>query len=179
MVGINGIRIGGRMRNIKYIVIHATGTSSDTSIDSIKNYWFNPKNKGGLGWKTGGYHYIIKSNGEIINMYGLNTVTNGVYGFNQNSVHISYIGGKDGVDTRTDEQKESILKVIKVVYSKLRRYQDVSSIKIRGHRDFSDDLNGNNIIDPWERIKECPCFDAIEEYGWIQGNEALKDNKLR
>jgi N-acetyl-anhydromuramyl-L-alanine amidase AmpD len=34
--------------------------------------------------------------------------------------------------------------------------------KIQGHRDFSPDKNRNGKVDPWERIKECPCFDAIE-----------------
>ena len=36
--------------------------------------------------------------------------------------------------------------------------------KIQGHRDFSPDTNHNGVVDPWERIKECPCFDAIPEY---------------
>jgi hypothetical protein len=35
---------------------------------------------------------------------------------------------------------------------------------IMGHRDTSKDTNHNGIIDPWERIKECPCFDAMVEY---------------
>jgi N-acetylmuramoyl-L-alanine amidase len=34
--------------------------------------------------------------------------------------------------------------------------------RIRGHRDFSKDLNGNGIIEPREWIKACPCFDAAE-----------------
>jgi N-acetylmuramoyl-L-alanine amidase len=25
-------------------------------------------------------------------------------------------------------------------------------------------LNHNGVVDPWERIKECPCFDAMTEY---------------
>ena len=33
-----------------------------------------------------------------------------------------------------------------------------------GHRDISPDLNHNGVVDPWERIKECPCFDAMTEY---------------
>ena len=35
---------------------------------------------------------------------------------------------------------------------------------IRGHRDFSPDLNGNGTIEPNEWIKDCPSFDAREEY---------------
>ena len=39
--------------------------------------------------------------------------------------------------------------------------------KIMGHRDISPDKNHNGVVDPWERIKECPCFDAIPEYADI------------
>jgi N-acetylmuramoyl-L-alanine amidase len=36
--------------------------------------------------------------------------------------------------------------------------------RISGHRDFSPDLNHNGIVEPSEWIKQCPCFDAKEEY---------------
>ncbi|MEG1573307.1 MAG: N-acetylmuramoyl-L-alanine amidase, partial [Bacteroidales bacterium] len=35
---------------------------------------------------------------------------------------------------------------------------------IQGHRDFSPDLNENGKIEPNEFVKECPCFDAQNEY---------------
>ena len=28
-------------------------------------------------------------------------------------------------------------------------------------------VNHNGRIDTWERIKECPCFDAIDEYSGV------------
>ena len=89
-------------------------------------------------------------------------ISNGVKGFNLVTVNVAYVGGIDasgkGVDNRTAEQKESLLKLLKELKG---RYPQA---KIQGHRDFSEDKNGNGIIDPWERIKECPCFDAIPEY---------------
>ena len=39
-----------------------------------------------------------------------------------------------------------------------------SKLTIKGHRDVSPDKNKNGIIESWERIKECPSFDAIPEY---------------
>ena len=42
-----------------------------------------------------------------------------------------------------------------------QRYPDA---KVVGHRDLSPDTNYNGIVDPWERIKECPCFEVIEEF---------------
>ena len=32
-----------------------------------------------------------------------------------------------------------------------------------GHRDLSPDKNYNGIVDPWERTKECPCFEVKAE----------------
>lgn len=42
--------------------------------------------------------------------------------------------------------------------------EEFPQARIRGHRDFSPDRNGNGIIEPFEYIKECPCFNAEEEY---------------
>ena len=37
-------------------------------------------------------------------------------------------------------------------------------VQVIGHRDTSPDTNNNGVIDPFERIKECPCYDVIPEY---------------
>ncbi|CDC98944.1 n-acetylmuramoyl-L-alanine amidase [Prevotella sp. CAG:474] len=62
------------------------------------------------------------------------------------------------VDNRTVEQKSSLRKLLKLLRKK---YPEAI---IQGHRDFSPDLNGNGRVDPAERIKVCPCFDAKVEY---------------
>ena len=31
-----------------------------------------------------------------------------------------------------------------------------------GHRDTSPDLNGDGVIEPYEYVKACPCFDVRE-----------------
>lgn len=164
-------------RLIRYLVIHCTAGPQNQTLESIQNYWHKT-----LGWKTGGYHKLVFPDGNIVDLYPLSVVTNGVLGFNSRSVHISYVGGVDSkgnsVDNRTPEQKESLLRAIKEVYEELSKTQNVGDILIRGHRDFSPDQNKNGIIEPWERIKDCPCFDVISEYGWIQGREALNHNKL-
>lgn len=172
------------MRKIKYIVIHCTAGFS--LIPAIESFWYRSKANGGLGWKSPGYHIIIYENGETWYLgkdgkyskdpskLDLSKVTNGVLGFNQESVHISYVGGVDkknvskSVDTRTPEQKDSIIKAIGMVQNLIMKAgQDYSYVKIQGHRDFSPDKNGNDVIDSWERIKECPSFDAIPEYEYL------------
>ena len=36
------------------------------------------------------------------------------------------------------------------------------SIQVLGHRDTSPDLNGDGVIEPYEYVKACPCFDVKE-----------------
>lgn len=151
------------MRNIKYIVIHCSANYG--SVEDDKRYW-----KEVLGWETVGYHFFIDEDGTIHQLAAISQVTNGVRGFNSNSIHISYQGGvlrnnvKKAADTRTAAQKAAIITIIRKVREELRKTQDISAIKILGHRDFSPDKNKNGVVDSWERIKECPSFDAIPEY---------------
>ncbi len=54
-------------------------------------------------------------------------------------------------------QKEAMHRLVSEL---LQRYPDA---KVVGHRDLSPDTNYNGIVDPWERIKECPCFEVKAE----------------
>ena len=82
-------------------------------------------------------------------------------GFNASSLGVCYEGGLDengkAADTRTSRQKEAMHRLVSEL---LQRYPDA---KVVGHRDLSPDTNYNGIVDPWERIKECPCFEAKAE----------------
>ncbi len=136
------------MRNINYIAIHCTATQPEASIASIQNYW-----KNNLGWKNPGYHYIIDRFGNVVNLLPIELVSNGVQGYNSQTINISYVGGIDKSgkpkDTRTEAQKQSILKILKELRVKFPK------AKIQGHRDFP------NVK------KACPSFDAKKEYSLI------------
>lgn len=136
--------------------MHCTATAQDASVEAIKRGF------AAQGWRNPGYHYIVDREGWTTQLLALNLVANGVKGYNEDSVHVAWIGGIDangkGVDNRTDEQKEELRCLLK----RLRRQYPTA--QILGHRDISPDRNGNGVVDPWERIKECPCFDAITEY---------------
>lgn len=156
--------------SIKYIVIHCTAGYGD--LNSIKNFWFKTRK-----WVTGGYHRYIDLDGSITKLYPFSTVVNGVLGHNHEALHISYRGGvekgnvKVAKDTRTQLQKEAIIASITEALCWITNNSgDVSKVKILGHRDFSPDKNGNGKIESWERIKECPCFDAITEYKYLQSS---------
>lgn len=144
------------MRTIERIFVHCTAGSQKQTIEDLKAE-FKAK-----GWKHSGYHYAVMPSGRIEQMLPEEEISNGVQGYNSTSINVAYIGGIDrngkAVDNRTSEQKKSLVDLLK----QLR--QRYPKARIMGHRDISPDKNGNGIIDPWERIKECPCFDAITEY---------------
>ena len=145
------------MRNIKTLVVHASATGQEATIESIKKYW-----KEKLKWKNPGYHYIIKPDGEAVQLLDEELVSNGVAGHNSTLINVCYIGGIDAtgkaIDNRTAAQKKTLV----ILLSRLKRKYPQATIK--GHRDFSPDKNGNGIIEPSEWIKMCPCFDAQNEY---------------
>jgi N-acetylmuramoyl-L-alanine amidase len=136
------------MRDIKYIAIHCTAGPATQTTKAIKDYW-----KNNLGWKSVGYHYLISADGTIEQLAQESEITNGVAGFNSVTVNISYKGGVDASnkpkDTRTPQQKESILKLLKELR---KRYPKAI---IQGHKDFP------NVK------KACPSFDAKKEYSTI------------
>lgn len=140
------------MRKIERIFVHCTAGSRKASVNDIMAE-FRRK-----GWKYPGYHYLITPDGVIHQLLDEEDVSNGVRGFNATSINVAYSGGINSVDNRTEAQKASLLRLLKELR---QRYPKAA---IMGHRDISPDKNGNGIVDPWERIKDCPCFDAKEEY---------------
>lgn len=137
------------MRTIKYIAIHCTATPQSATIDSIRNYWKNV-----LKWKQPGYHYIVKPDGSVVNLLDIDKISNGVKGYNHETINISYIGGIDEAsgnpkDTRTDAQKVAIKNLLIQLRAKFPH------AIIQGHRDFP------NVK------KACPSFDAKKEYSGI------------
>ena len=155
------------MRRISRIFVHCTAGWQATTTEHTLLAEFRAK-----GWKRPGYHYVVKPDGNILQLLDESEVANGVYGYNQNSVHVAWIGGIEyardsggrptrevvSVDNRTDAQRQALFDLL--VKLKLRYRAAV----VLGHRDISPDLNHNGVVDPWERVKDCPCFDAMVEY---------------
>lgn len=141
------------MRQIKRIFVHCTAGPQTQTVAEIQRYWKNV-NK----WKSPGYHYIIKPDGEIVPLQPEDKPSNGVAGYNSTSINVCYIGGVDkqgrAIDNRTDAQKESLIKILKDLKS---RYPDA---EILGHREIWGQ-------DPSKWHKMCPCFPAKAEYAHI------------
>lgn len=129
-------------RNIQYIVIHCTATQSSATIESIKKYWKEVR-----GWKdVPGYHYIIKRDGEVVQLLDESKNSNGVYQHNSQCINIAYIGGIDKAgkpkDTRTRAQENALFDLIVELTEKYK------GANVLGHRDFP------NVA------KACPSFDV-------------------
>lgn len=132
-------------REIKEIIVHcaATPEGKDFTVKDIDR-WHRER-----GFNCIGYHYVIYLDGSIHNGRDLNKVGAHCTGHNAKSIGICYIGGvaKDGKtpkDTRTKEQKESLLLLLKELKTKFPKAE------IHGHKDFAN--------------KACPSFDASVEY---------------
>jgi len=134
------------MRRIDKIIVHCTATPQGRKV-TVRDVdrWHKQR-----GWKGIGYHYLIGLNGEIWEGRKEWQVGAHVAGFNRYSIGVAYVGGLVNgkpADTRTPEQKKSLLKIIRELKS---RYHGA---KVYGHRDFAN--------------KACPCFDARTEYANI------------
>lgn len=147
------------MSRIQRIVIHCTATPEgrEVSFEDIWHWHKDPKPKGN-GWKHFGYHLLVHLNGTFDYLQDLpfgpyitkQNIANGAKGYNEDSIHVCYVGGlakETGrpKDTRTILQKETIEKLVKT----LKERYDISEVV--GH----NDLNPK---------KACPCFNAKKEY---------------
>ena len=147
----------------KYITIHcaASKPGQDLSASDIDRMH---KAK---GWVGIGYHFVIRLDGTIEFGRALDKTGAHVYGFNKDNVGICYVGGLndngDPKDTRTIQQK----KAMELLLMTLKSTANGKNSFIRGHRDFSPDKDGDGIIEPFEWLKACPCFDVKTEFGWM------------
>lgn len=142
------------MRRIDYIIIHCSATRAGQDFHAADiDKWHKDR-----GWNCIGYHYVIDLDGNV--ELGRNVCNIGAhtYGYNRHSIGICYVGGLDenGIpaDTRTEAQRKSLYKLVRELHSSF------PSAQIVGHRDLSPDINGDGIIEKWEWLKECPCFDV-------------------
>ncbi|WP_321423793.1 N-acetylmuramoyl-L-alanine amidase [uncultured Bacteroides sp.] len=145
------------MREINLIVIHCSATRSDRNITAQD---INAAHKV-RGFSSWGYHYYIRKNGKVEPMRSVDEVGAHARGYNAKSIGVCYEGGLDTngkpADTRTLSQQIALHALVSNLL------KEHSGCKVVGHRDLSPDKNYNGIIDPWERVKECPCFSVLDE----------------
>ena len=134
------------MRQINKIIVHCSATreGQNISVDTIRKWHVE-----GRGWTDIGYHFYIDLHGDIYKGRDIAKIGAHTKGQNRNSIGICYCGGvevdgKTPKDTRTEEQEESLLAVLRTLKA---MYPDAN---IHSHNDFAN--------------KACPSFNATEEY---------------
>ena len=150
------INLNKTRRKVDKIIIHCSATVEGEDIDAATiDKWHKRK-----GWSGIGYHFFIKLDGTVEFGRPINKMGAHCRGFNKGSIGICYAGGLDASkkakDTRTPQQKVSLLELLDSLTTAFK------GASIKGHRDYSPDLNGNGIIERHEFIKMCPCFDCKE-----------------
>ncbi|MBS9777172.1 MAG: N-acetylmuramoyl-L-alanine amidase [Gammaproteobacteria bacterium] len=104
-----------------------------------------------------GYHFVIGVTGTVETGRAVGEQGAHVKGHNRHSIGICMIG----TDKFTKAQWQSLYDLIK---SLSKQYPDAS---LKGHRDYSPDLDGDGTIEPHEYTKICPGFDVAE---WIDND---------
>jgi N-acetylmuramoyl-L-alanine amidase len=130
-----------------------------------------------------GYHYVIEVDGTIRTGRGIEEVGAHVQGSNSKSIGICLIGTDKFTDAQWTALRTLVIGLaaeisgrdIMHVDSALAAYKDMG-ISIKGHRDYSPDLNGDGQITRNEWIKICPGFEVAS---WIkQGMVAVPEATL-
>ncbi len=136
------------MRKINLIVVHCSATRCDQKFPVTALIRCHQDRFGFTG-----YHYYITRSGQVYQTRHEQLVGAHARGYNQHSLGVCYEGGLDQqgrpADTRTPRQKKALLLLLK----QLREAHP--DARIVGHRDL-----------PGVK-KDCPCFDAIGEYGGV------------
>ena len=158
------------MSELKHLVIHCTDTLPNREVTSkeIRSWHTSPVALGGRGWRQVGYADMIHIDGKVENLVPYNSdsivenweITNGATGFNGNSRHVVYVGGKGfdgkGLDTRTQAQKVALEKYVKEF---LRLHP---TCKVAGHYQVNSG-------------RECPSFNVTN---WLKSIGISQNNIL-
>lgn len=112
------------------------------------------------GWADIGYHYVICRDGTLEPGRAETAVGSHVKGFNQASVGICLVGGLGPTGKPENNFTAAQFATLHRLLADLKRRYPTAGI--RGHRDFSKDLDGNGRITPNEFSKACPCFDVAQ-----------------
>lgn len=163
-------------RLIRNIVVHCSATPNGKpfgakDIDSWHSARGFKRNSAAVAGfnpnlKHVGYHFVIKLDGAVETGRSQAEAGAHVAGHNANSIGICMIG----TNKFNKRQWVALAGLVK------RLKEQYGSAQVCGHRDFSQDKNGDGKITPNEFIKLCPCFNASEWYA--NGMQVPAENVL-
>jgi N-acetylmuramoyl-L-alanine amidase len=137
-------------KSTAWIAIHCSATrpAMDIGAREIRQWHMQPRNKGGLGAKDIGYHFVIRRNGLVEKGRAVDVAGAHVAGFNATSVGVCLVGGVNQADFRKAENNFTPAQWVSLRALVAGLVQRYPRAKVRGHRDFPD------------VAKACPSFDA-------------------
>ena len=142
---LSKLNLSVNKRDIKELIVHCSATpeGKDYSVDTIRQWHLQ------RGFSDIGYHYVVYRDGSIHIGRDESIIGAHCTGHNTSSIGICYIGGcasdgKTPKDTRTEAQKNSLLKLLGELKKKYPK------AVIHSHKDYAN--------------KACPSFDATKEY---------------
>ena len=131
------------MREIDSIIVHCVATRKHRhyTVEDIRRWHLQ------RGFDDIGYHYVIYLDGSIHLGRPVEIMGAHVYGHNQHSIGICYVGGLDRrgrpANTLTKAQERSLVTLIKILLSIFPQAE------VHGHNEYAEK--------EW-----CPGFDVVE-----------------
>ena len=139
------------VKSVRWLIVHCSASREDRDY-TVEQMLRDHKAR---GFRTIGYHFYIRRNGEVTQHRHLLEVGAHCRPYNRCSIGICYEGGlsADGKpkDTRTKEQREQLQEIL------VKLHRLFPAALIRGHTEM-----------PGAVPKAGPCFNASAEYKWIQ-----------
>ena len=139
------------VKSVRWIIVHCSASREDRDY-TVEQMLRDHKAR---GFRTIGYHFYIRRNGEVTQHRHLLEVGAHCRPYNRCSIGICYEGGlsADGKpkDTRTKEQRYQLQQLL------VKLHRLFPAALVRGHSEM-----------PGATPKACPCFNASAEYKWIQ-----------
>lgn len=148
---------------INYLTFHCSAakpTQAKTQTASDINAMHKAR-----GFRKIGYHFFVRYDGTREVGRSLDEVGAHVAGHNTGNIGVCYAGGLDAngnaADTRSEAQKKELRKIFNEMVTKFPNLNKPGHVK--GHRDWSPDLDKDGKVEQHEWMKECPCFDVETE----------------
>jgi len=122
-----------------------------------------------------GYHFVITADGVLHTARGIEEVGAHVQGSNAKSIGVCMVGTDEFSHAQWLALQNCMVALANRISGKTITLLSVAATKqafkdmgiaIKGHRDYSPDLNGDGVIDRTEWIKICPGFSVAE---WLRG----------
>lgn len=143
----------------KYITVHASATPPGQfhNVASIRAMHLK------RNFSDIGYHFLITSGGEIQPGRPITKTGAHVYGHNQDNIGVCMVGGVDKNNKPINNFTDAQFDALRYLISEQSGIYGIKQGNIKGHRDWSPDINGDGKITSIDWLKSCPCFDVQEK----------------